>query len=274
MTSLPRAAAMFSASAIASTSASALTQRMTTSQDPHSRAGDAAACTRCSVAKRWAVAAAISTARQQLPAARWPAYASPSRRVHQIRLSPSALHDVQGAQASAFLPLATRQAHRYARRPWQKITMRDGARLNYLDIGRAAPRWFSSTALALTSSMWLPFVLPLARRYRFIARSARLRRLAWPAFQPARPAHRTRTTSKTCCAASSSTTIHLGGLSMGACTAAMPYPAPVRLRPHPLRAHGPVALPSQPLEWPWGLMGERHAERMASAAALALPRGS
>lgn len=48
-----------------------------------------------------------------------------------------------------------------------KITMRDGARLHYLDIGRG-PVCVLLHGFAMQGAMWLPFIAPLAHRYRFI----------------------------------------------------------------------------------------------------------
>lgn len=46
-------------------------------------------------------------------------------------------------------------------------TMRDGAQLHYLDVGEG-PTCVLLHGFAMFGAMWLPFVWPLARRYRFI----------------------------------------------------------------------------------------------------------
>lgn len=48
-----------------------------------------------------------------------------------------------------------------------KMTMRDGARLHYLDIGRG-PACVLLHGFAMQGAMWLPFIAPLVHRYRFI----------------------------------------------------------------------------------------------------------
>ena len=47
------------------------------------------------------------------------------------------------------------------------ITTRDGAKLHYLSIGRGAPVILLH-GFAMQGAMWLPFIAPLAMRYRFI----------------------------------------------------------------------------------------------------------
>ena len=47
------------------------------------------------------------------------------------------------------------------------ITTRDGAKLHYLSIGRGAPVILLH-GFAMQGAMWLPFIAPLAMRFRFI----------------------------------------------------------------------------------------------------------
>lgn len=46
--------------------------------------------------------------------------------------------------------------------------MRDGAKLHYLSVGRGADTCLILHGFAMNAAMWLPFVLPLAHRVRFI----------------------------------------------------------------------------------------------------------
>ncbi|MGH8506685.1 MAG: alpha/beta fold hydrolase [Stenotrophobium sp.] len=99
------------------------------------------------------------------------------------------------------------------------LTMRDGARLHYLDIGRGAPVVLLH-GFAMQSAMWLPLIAPLAHRYRFIL----------PDFRGWGQSHKLKLSAPTVLDQHAHDVadlldglgldrVHLAGLSMGACTA-------------------------------------------------------
>jgi pimeloyl-ACP methyl ester carboxylesterase len=142
--------------------------------------------------------------------------------------------------------------------------MRDGARLNYLDIGRGAPMVLLH-GFGMTGAMWLPFVLPLARRHRFILPDLRgfggshQLRFSQPDLLT-QHAHDLEDLLR----GLDLEDVHLGGLSMGACTA-LQYQRLFgfgRIRAYANMDQAPCI--RSDADWPWGLMGERHEARMAS----------
>lgn len=99
------------------------------------------------------------------------------------------------------------------------ISTRDGAKLHYLSIGRGAPVVLLH-GFAMQGAMWLPFIAPLAMRYRFIL----------PDLRGFGGSHRV-SLSQPCLLTQHAddledllvslnlSNVRLGGLSMGACTA-------------------------------------------------------
>lgn len=100
-----------------------------------------------------------------------------------------------------------------------RLTMRDGARLHYLDIGRGAPCVLLH-GFGMQASMWLPLVAPLALKYRFIL----------PDLRGFGGSHRLKLSTPELLTQHADDVadlleglgldeVRLGGLSMGACTA-------------------------------------------------------
>ncbi|HVT36774.1 MAG TPA: alpha/beta hydrolase [Nevskiaceae bacterium] len=150
-----------------------------------------------------------------------------------------------------------------------KMTMRDGARLHYLDIGRG-PVCVLLHGFAMQSAMWLPFVAPLAHRWRFIIPDLRgfgfshRLPLAHQSIldQHAHDLHDLMEGLQL-------GRVHLAGLSMGACTS---------LQYHRLygfdRVHAYLNIDQSPCvrndaQWRHGVLGERQEEMLARWAQLA-----
>lgn len=100
-----------------------------------------------------------------------------------------------------------------------KLRMRDGARLHYFDIGRG-PAVVLLHGFAMPAALWLPFVLPLAHRYRFILPDLR----GFGGSHQLKLAHKTLLTQHAddlndLLEGLGLDDVLLGGLSMGACTA-------------------------------------------------------
>ena len=143
------------------------------------------------------------------------------------------------------------------------LTTRDGARLHYHDIGRGAPVVLLH-GFAMPAALWLPFVLPFARRYRFIL----------PDLRGFGGSHRTPLAQRCLLTQHADDLadllqglhlrdVRLGGLSMGACTA---------LQYHRLygfdRIRSYLHIDQSPCvrntaDWAHGLLGATQAARLA-----------
>jgi pimeloyl-ACP methyl ester carboxylesterase len=144
------------------------------------------------------------------------------------------------------------------------ITTRDGARLHYLSIGRGAPVVLLH-GFAMQGAMWLPFIAPLALRYRFIL----------PDLRGFGGSHRV-SLSRPCLLTQHADDledllqaldldkVRLGGLSMGACTA---------LQYHRLhgfdRIHSYLHMDQSPCvrnspDWRHGLLGVQQQSRLGA----------
>ncbi|MDD3764446.1 MAG: alpha/beta hydrolase [Nevskiales bacterium] len=142
------------------------------------------------------------------------------------------------------------------------LRTRDGARLHYHDIGRGQPVVLLH-GFAMPAALWLPFALPLARRYRFIL----------PDLRGFGGSHTTRL-SQSCLLSQHADDVAdlmqaldlrnvlLGGLSMGACTA---------LQYHRLHGFDRVRrylhIDQSPRvrnddDWQYGLLGPAQQERL------------
>ncbi|MES2490983.1 MAG: alpha/beta hydrolase [Pseudomonadota bacterium] len=148
------------------------------------------------------------------------------------------------------------------------ITTRDGAKLHYLSIGRGAPVVLLH-GFAMQGAMWLPFIAPLAMRYRFIL----------PDLRGFGGSHRV-ALSQPCLLtqhaddledlmeALNLRDVRLGGLSMGACTA---------LQYHRLygfdRVHSYLHMDQAPCvrnskDWRHGLLGVQQQSRLGAWKSL------
>lgn len=149
-----------------------------------------------------------------------------------------------------------------------RLRMRDGAKLHYHDIGRG-PAVVLLHGFAMPAMLWIPFVLPLAHRYRFIL----------PDLRGFGGSHRLRLSTKTLLTQHADDLndlleglgledVLLGGLSMGACTA---------LQYHRLydfkrvRAYLHMDQSARVLngpDWRWGLLAHWQDERLGDWKAL------
>jgi non-heme chloroperoxidase len=146
--------------------------------------------------------------------------------------------------------------------------MRDGAPLHYLDVGRG-PVCMLLHGFGMPASLWLPFVAPLATRHRFIL----------PNLRGFGGSHRL-ALSNACLLTQHADDVadlveqlalddfHLGGLSMGACTA-LQYNrlhgfgrvrAYLHLDQSPCVRNGP--------DWEHGLLGPQQAQRLGAWRSL------
>lgn len=143
------------------------------------------------------------------------------------------------------------------------VTMRDGARLHYLSVGRGRQTMILLHGFAMRAELWLPFVLPLAHRVRFIL----------PNLRGFGGSHRLALRSPDLLA-SHADDLHdlidglhldgamLAGLSMGACTS-MAYQQRHgfgRISRYLHIDQSPRIDSSE--DWPWGLFGHEHHERL------------
>ncbi len=142
------------------------------------------------------------------------------------------------------------------------IRMRDGARLHYHDLGRGDPVILLH-GFAMPAALWLPFAIPLMKRYRFIL----------PDLRGFGGSHQL-ALSNNCLLSQHANDladliedlnlhdIRLGGLSMGACTA-MQYH-----RLHGFeRVHSYLHIDQSPCvrngpDWQHGLLGSEQASRL------------
>lgn len=147
--------------------------------------------------------------------------------------------------------------------------MRDGARLHYLDVGRG-PTCMLLHGFAMPATLWLPFVAPLARRYRFIL----------PNLRGFGGSHRLELANDCLLTQHADDVadlidalgledIRLGGLSMGACTA-LQYN---RLYGFDGRVSSYLHMDQSPCvrngpDWPHGLLGLEQAERLGTWKSL------
>lgn len=146
--------------------------------------------------------------------------------------------------------------------------MRDGARLHYLDVGRG-PVCMLLHGFAMPATLWLPFIAPLAVRYRFIL----------PNLRGFGGSHRV-DLSKDCLLTQHADDvadliealdlddIRLGGLSMGACTA-LQYNRLYgfgRVRSYLHIDQGPCVRNGP--DWRHGLLGSEQQHRLAAWKAL------
>lgn len=137
------------------------------------------------------------------------------------------------------------------------LRMRDGARLHYHDIGRG-PTVVLLHGFAMPAMLWLPFVLPLAHRYRFIL----------PDLRGFGGSHAIQLDNKTLLTQHADDLndlleglrlddVLLGGLSMGACTALQyhRYYDFKRVRAYLHMDQSACVLNSD--SWRWGFLGEQ-----------------
>jgi len=146
--------------------------------------------------------------------------------------------------------------------------MRDGARLHYHDIGRG-PAVVLLHGFAMPALLWLPFVLPLAHRYRFIL----------PDLRGFGGSHHLRLSGKPLLTQHADDLndlleglgldeILLGGLSMGACTA-LQYHRHYdfkRVRAY-LHMDQSACVLNTP-DWRWGLLGGLQDKKLADWSQL------
>lgn len=150
-------------------------------------------------------------------------------------------------------------------------TMRDGAPLHYYDLGRRrAPPCVLLHGFAMTGAAWLPFVAPLMARYRFIL----------PDLRGFGRSHRLRLSQNVLLdqhaddladllQALDLHRVHLGGLSMGACTSMQFHRrhgfdrvrAYLHIDQSPCVLNGP--------DWTHGLLGAEQAQGLLDMLALA-----
>jgi len=156
-----------------------------------------------------------------------------------------------------------------------RVQLRDGQRQHYYDIGRKqiggqpAPVCVLLHGFAMPGFLWLPFITPLANRYRFIV----------PDIRGFGASHQLQLNQADVLDQFADdledllehlnlNDVVLAGLSMGACTS-MQYLhryGTGRVRAYLNIDQSPVILNSQ--EWPWGLMGPNQAERFEMMLAL------
>ena len=142
------------------------------------------------------------------------------------------------------------------------LTLRDGARLHYYDVGRGIPVMLLH-GFAMPGALWLPFALPLAHRYRFII----------PDLRGFGRSHGL-ALSRPCMLDQHADDVadllqgldlqgvRLGGLSMGACTA-LQYHRRYGFE----RVHSYLHIDQAPCvrngpDWEHGLLGAQQPERM------------
>jgi non-heme chloroperoxidase len=147
--------------------------------------------------------------------------------------------------------------------------MRDGARLHYLDVGRG-PVCMLLHGFAMPATLWLPFVAPLATRYRFILPNLR----GFGGSHRLELSHDCLLTQHAddvadLIAALRLRHFRLGGLSMGACTALQfnrlygfdgRVSAYLHMDQSPCVRNGP--------DWDGGLLGEDQAGRLGAWKSL------
>lgn len=149
-------------------------------------------------------------------------------------------------------------------------TMRDGSRLHYFDLGRRGGKTCVLLhGFAMPAALWLPFVAPLLRRYRFVL----------PDLRGFGGSHRLKLSHPTLLTQHADDVadlfealnlheVHLGGLSMGACTS-MQYHRLYgfdRVRSYLHIDQSPRVINAP--DWPHGLLGEQQADGFASMSAL------
>lgn len=149
--------------------------------------------------------------------------------------------------------------------------MRDGARLHYLDVGRRSAKKTCVLlhGFAMPAALWLPFVAPMLHRYRFVL----------PDLRGFGGSHRLQLTQPTLLTQHADDVadlfeqlglrdVHLGGLSMGACTS-MQYHRLYgfdRVRAYLHIDQSPRVINSP--DWPHGLLGEHQDASFASMGGL------
>tara|TARA_R110000787_G_scaffold20281_9_gene60366 strand:+ start:5713 stop:6618 length:906 start_codon:yes stop_codon:yes gene_type:complete len=151
------------------------------------------------------------------------------------------------------------------------VTMRDGSRLHYLDVGRRKARKTCVLlhGFAMPAALWLPFVAPMLHRHRFIL----------PDLRGFGGSHDLKLTQPTLLNQHAEDVadlfdaldlqdVYLGGLSMGACTA-MQYQRMYgfdRIKAYLHIDQSPRVLNSQ--EWAHGLLGPQQSEGFEQMSAL------
>ena len=143
-----------------------------------------------------------------------------------------------------------------------RLKMRDGARLHYYDLGRGPPVVLLH-GFAMPGFLWLPFVLPLAHRYRFIL----------PDLRGFGGSHRLKLSNRALLTQHADDLsdlleglgldeVLLGGLSMGACTALQYHRLydfrRVRAYLHMDQSACVLNTPG----WRWGLLGELQEQKL------------
>lgn len=147
--------------------------------------------------------------------------------------------------------------------------MRDGARLHYYALGRGPKTCVLLHGFAMPAALWLPFVAPLLHRCRFVL----------PDLRGFGGSHRLKLSTPTLLTQHADDVadlfdhlglreVHLGGLSMGACTA-MQYHrlhgfGRVRAYLHIDQAPRVINAP----DWPHGLMGDEQTAGFAELTGL------
>lgn len=148
--------------------------------------------------------------------------------------------------------------------------MRDGARLHYFDVGRRGGHTCVLLhGFAMPAALWLPFVTPLLHKVRFVL----------PDLRGFGGSHRLKLSQPTLLTQHADDVadlfeqldlrdVHLGGLSMGACTS-MQYHRLYgfdRVRAYLHIDQSPRVINSE--EWPHGLLGEGQEQGFADMAGL------
>jgi pimeloyl-ACP methyl ester carboxylesterase len=147
--------------------------------------------------------------------------------------------------------------------------MRDGAQLHYLSVGRGADTCVILHGFAMNAAMWVPFVLPLAHRVRFIIPD--LRGFGGSHTLPLRQASildQHADDLHDLLGALNLQRVHLAGLSMGACTA-LQYQQRYgfgRVRAY-LHMDQSPCVPNK-AGWRHGLLGEAQEGQLAAWGAL------
>lgn len=152
-------------------------------------------------------------------------------------------------------------------------TMRDGARLHYYDLGRRSQRGGRTCVLlhgfAMPAALWIPFVTPLLHKHRFVL----------PDLRGFGGSHRLSLSKRTLLTQHADDVadlfahldlqdVHLGGLSMGACTS-MQYHHLYgfdRVRAYLHIDQSPRVINTP--DWPHGLLGPRQESRFADMSGL------
>lgn len=152
-------------------------------------------------------------------------------------------------------------------------TMRDGERLHYYDVGRRSRNGGKTCVLlhgfAMPAALWLPFVAPLLHRHRFVLPDLR----GFGGSHHLKLSQPTLLTQHADDVADLFDTldlhdVHLGGLSMGACTS-MQYHRLYgfdRIRAYLHIDQSPRVINTP--EWPHGLLGDAQTEGFADMASL------